>query len=188
LFCLSKCQKIIGSYWSSFTEAAAEIHGIEKIIVGAPEGDQRLGFNDLQVGQMVKVKVIPGDGVWVAQEISVEAPVDRAEIEGFIQSLGHPPNLLRLLHREFALPDSIAVKDLQRHPTNLKNLKVGDRVKLTGTYAAPAGFVPEKIKVQAATDSGLEELRGAISKLDRETKTLEVVGFTVAVNEDTMIF
>jgi len=189
LFCLSKCQKLIGSYWSSFTDTAAKIGGIEKVIVGGPEGDHRLGFDDLEVGQGVKVKGKPDeDGVLAAQEISVEAPADRAEIESVVQNIGNPPNVLRLLNREFALPEGIAVKDLQRHPTDLKNLQAGDRVKLTGTYSAPEGFVPQKIKIQAATDSGLAELRGEISKIDRETKALEVIGFTAAVNEDTKIF
>jgi hypothetical protein len=189
LFCLSKCQKLIGSYWSSFTDTAAEIGGIEKVIVGGPEGDQRLGFDDLEVGQGVKVKGMPDeDGVLAAQEISVEAPADRAEIEGIVQNIDNPPNVLRLLNREFTLPEGIVVKDLQRHPTVLKNLQAGDRVKLSGTYLAPEGFVPQKIKIQSATDSGLAELRGEISKIDRKTKTLEVIGFTVAVNEKAKIF
>lgn len=34
LYCLSNCQKIIGSYWSSFTDVAAAINGLEKLIAG----------------------------------------------------------------------------------------------------------------------------------------------------------
>lgn len=34
LYCLSSCRKIIGSYWSSFTDTAAAINSIEKIIAG----------------------------------------------------------------------------------------------------------------------------------------------------------
>jgi hypothetical protein len=33
LYCLAKCKKLIGSYWSSFTDAAGDIEKIEKIIV-----------------------------------------------------------------------------------------------------------------------------------------------------------
>jgi hypothetical protein len=33
LFCLSKCKKIIGSYWSSFTETACELNNIERVII-----------------------------------------------------------------------------------------------------------------------------------------------------------
>ncbi len=34
LFCLAATKKLIGSYWSSFTDIAADIKGIEKIIAG----------------------------------------------------------------------------------------------------------------------------------------------------------
>lgn len=34
LYCLSKCKKIVGSYWSSFTDVAAIIGNCEKIIAG----------------------------------------------------------------------------------------------------------------------------------------------------------
>lgn len=33
LYCLSNCRKIIGSYWSSFTDIAAEINGIDRTII-----------------------------------------------------------------------------------------------------------------------------------------------------------
>jgi hypothetical protein len=34
LFCLAACKKIIGSYCSSFTDTAASLGGIEKLIAG----------------------------------------------------------------------------------------------------------------------------------------------------------
>ena len=34
LYCLSATQKLIGSYWSSFTDIAADMGGIEKLIAG----------------------------------------------------------------------------------------------------------------------------------------------------------
>lgn len=39
LWCLAACCKIIGSYWSSFTDTAADMRGIEKVIAGAEEED-----------------------------------------------------------------------------------------------------------------------------------------------------
>jgi hypothetical protein len=38
LYCLAATEKLIGSYWSSFTDIAADMRGIEKIIAGADEG------------------------------------------------------------------------------------------------------------------------------------------------------
>jgi len=34
LYCLAATKKLIGSYWSSFTDIAADMHGIEKVIAG----------------------------------------------------------------------------------------------------------------------------------------------------------
>ena len=34
LYCLASCKKIIGSYFSSFTDIAADIGGIEKLVAG----------------------------------------------------------------------------------------------------------------------------------------------------------
>jgi len=33
LYCLANCRKLIGSYWSSFTDTASEIRGIEKQVI-----------------------------------------------------------------------------------------------------------------------------------------------------------
>jgi hypothetical protein len=33
LYCLANCSKLIGSYWSSFTDTAWQINGIEKVII-----------------------------------------------------------------------------------------------------------------------------------------------------------
>ena len=37
LYCLSYCKKIIGSYWSSFSETAAALYGAELLIAGIQE-------------------------------------------------------------------------------------------------------------------------------------------------------
>lgn len=38
LYCLSNCRKLIGSYWSSFTDTAWEIKGIEHVIIHEGQG------------------------------------------------------------------------------------------------------------------------------------------------------
>ncbi len=35
LYALSRCRKIIGSYWSSFTDTAAELGSIERVLAKA---------------------------------------------------------------------------------------------------------------------------------------------------------
>jgi hypothetical protein len=39
LYCLANCRKLIGSYWSSFSETASEISGIDKVIIGKENPD-----------------------------------------------------------------------------------------------------------------------------------------------------
>jgi FkbM family methyltransferase len=148
--------------------------------------DQIIEFNYLKVGHRVKMKGKVGEnGVFVAQEISLEAPADQAVIEGLIQGINLPKNTLRLLNHEFAVPNGIEIKDLQRNIIGLKDLKVGDRMKLKGKYLEHKGFVPEKIKMQETTNFNLGELQGEINKIDLEKKTLEVVGFKVVVDGDS---
>jgi hypothetical protein len=151
--------------------------------------EQTIGFNDLKVGQRLKVKGELGDdGVFVALEINIKAQEEETAIDGLIQRIDHQKNTVRLLNREFVLPDGIAIKDLQRHSIGLQDLKAGDRVKLKGKYSKSERFVPEKIKIQETTDFDLAELQGSINKIDLEMKILDVLGFTVMVNENTSIF
>jgi hypothetical protein len=147
---------------------------------------QIIKFNDLKVGQRVKVKGKScEDGTFAALKIIMKSPADETEIKGLIQSLDHQRNTLRLLNREFALPDGIAFKNLQRHIIDLKG---GDVVKLKGKYSEPKGFELEKIKAMEITAFDLEELQGNVNKIDQEKKTLDMLGFTVVVNEKTIIY
>jgi glycosyl transferase family 25 len=165
------------------------LYGITPQVVSLAKFKSEIWGNDLKVGLKAKVTGKLGeDGRFVAHEIRMGAAADRAEIEGVIERLDQQKNTLRLLKREFALPDGIAVKDVQRNPTSLKNLKAGDRVKLKGKYSEAEGFAPEGIKVQEATDVNLEELQDNIHRIDSENKTFEVAGFTVVFNEETTIF
>lgn len=150
--------------------------------------DTIVGFNDLQVGQRVKIKGKPGEGgAFVAYAIDIKEPKDQAEIEGFIQSIDHPKNTLRICNREYALPDGLSVKNLQHLGAGLKSLKAGDLVKLKGTYSASKGFLPEKIAMKQNMGFNVQELQGFVDKIDRDKKILEVLGFTVLVSEKTEI-
>jgi lipopolysaccharide biosynthesis protein len=139
-------------------------------------------IGDLKVGQRLKVKGRSGeDGVFVALEIIVKAPAAEAVIKGLIQRIDHQKNTLRLFNRDFVLGDS-RLKDLRE-----VGLKAGDMVILRGKYLASKGFVLEKIKMKETTGFDLEELQGDINKIDQEKKTVELVGFTVVVNEKTKV-
>jgi glycosyltransferase involved in cell wall biosynthesis len=138
-------------------------------------------FNNLQVGQKLKARGIPGrDDDFLAFEIFSEDPADVAIVQGFVQSIDHQSSTLRILNRDLILPGG-----------DLKALKVADRVRLWGKYSEPEGFMPENIKIMdSAIDSaviGIEELRGIVSGIDRESGIIHVNGFAVVVNEKTRI-
>lgn len=188
LFCLSKCQKLIGSHWSSFTNVAAEINGIDKtiVIVGNPAAG--FDFNDLEVGQSVKVQGrVSEDGAFAAREIKL-GPNHWAVFKGVIRSLDRQENMLCLLNREFVVPNGIPVINLQRDVIGWQDLKAGDIVQFMGRHSAQRAFELKKIEMQKATDFDKAEVCGDIDKIDREKKTLEVLGFTVVVGEDTKIY
>lgn len=147
-----------------------------------------IGFNDLKVGQRVKVKGKPGEsGTFAALEISVKAPAEYSEIEGLIQSFDAQKNALRIMNRDLTLAGNVEVKTLQPSPSGLQALKAGDMIKLKGKYSEAQGFVPEKIKVKQSFGFNVEELQGDINKIDYENKTLQVNGFAVAANAKTTI-
>jgi len=150
--------------------------------------EQIIGFNDLKVGQRVKVKGKSNEaGSFVALEISVKAPADHAEIEGLLQGIDQQKNTLRIMNREITVPSTVTIKTLQLNNSGLSGLKIGDMVKLKGKYSAAGGFALEQIKVKETFGFNVEELQGAINQADREMKTLDVVGFTVLVNAKTTI-
>jgi len=154
-----------------------------------PEAFPTLGFNELKVGHAVKIKGVSGqDDIVEALEINLKAPADQVVIEGLIQEVDYKNGLLKLAHRKFVLPDGIAIEDVRRNSIGLKDLKTGMRAKLKGIYSELTDFVPEKIKKKKLKSFNLEELQGAIDKIDRENRTFDLLGFKVRVNERTVIF
>lgn len=167
----------------------------KNVSYGEPTGaNQNLGFKDLQVGHRVRVEVKQReDGAIEAEEVTLEtgddAPADHAKIAGLIRSINYENNTLRLLSRDFVVPDGISVQDLQRNILRLTDLKAGDRVKLKGKYSTREGFVPEKItlmKGNAGLTAGM--LQGAINRMDREKRMFDLLGFKVIVDEKATRF
>lgn len=149
---------------------------------------QIIGFKDLKVGQRIKIKgQMANEGKLTAVEINVKPDDPEMCIESKLQAVELERNSLRLLNRDFVIGGSAIIKNLPRQVVALKDLKVGDVVKMKGTYSAARGFVAEKIKVQEPRGFRIDELQGAIDKIDREANTIEVLGFTIGVNEKTEI-
>jgi hypothetical protein len=151
-----------------------------------------ISLSDLKVGQWVRVTAKPvEDGTFEALKIIVrmgsKALANKVDIESLIRSIDEGGKTLCLLDREFVLPEGIKIRGLQGKFIALQDLKVGDRLKLKGRYLELQGFVPEKIKMKKATGFDTVVLKGAINKIDRKKKTLNVLGFGTAIGFRTPI-
>jgi len=150
--------------------------------------EKTIGFNNLKVGQRVKVKGKPVEGnSFSALEVSIKPGDEDCALEGKIQSLDPAKNSLRLLNRDFMVNGGVDIRNVQRQPIALQNLKAGDIVKLKGPYSESKGFAPVKVKMQESKGFNIEELQGKINQIDAGAKTLDVLGFTIVVNDKTEI-
>jgi len=150
--------------------------------------DTVIGFNDLKVGQRVKVKGNSAEGNrFSALEVVIKPHEDGAAIEGKIQAIFPEKNTLRLMHRDIAIVNGAEILSLNRDNVGLSGLQAGQVVKVKGTYSTINGLVPRKIKMQEARPLAIEELQGHIDRIDTHKMALEVLGFTVVVNEKTEI-
>jgi len=147
-----------------------------------------VGFNDLKVGQRVKVKGKSGeDGKFTALEVNIKPSEDGAALEGKVQGVDTQKNTIRLLFRDIAMQNGVVIKNIQRNDIGLKDLKADDVIKVKGAYSAAKGFVPEKIKMQEARGFNIEEMQGQIDSVDQAGKMIEVLGVAVQISEKTEI-
>lgn len=144
-----------------------------------------IGFEDFRVGQRLKVKGRRReDGAFAAEEVSIRAPASQAIIGGPVQHVDGRTKTLRLLNREFALPDGVVPVGLQDDAAGLEHLKPGERIELKVEYPGLKVLALEKVRAQGADDFNVVELQGDISRVAYEERTLEVLGFDILVDEN----
>ncbi|GEM_PF-5998048 len=150
-------------------------------------------FENFQVGHFVKVKGRQDEeGVIKAFKIEVDpnlnATSDESIIEGLIQSIDCEGKKSRLANFIFELPDDIEVRSAEGNTVGVNGLQINDNVKLKGVYSEAQGFLVKKIKMKKSGAFGLHELEGKISKLDSQNNTFQLLGFTVSVDSETIIY
>ena len=145
------------------------------------------GFEELKVGQRLKVKGTPGaeGGSFNALEIAAKENKDQAEIEGLIQNVDCAGRTLRVVNIDFDVPQGTVIKDVSKREIDLENLKEGDVVKVKGHY--DSGFVTEKVKMKESMGFNIEEIQGSVDSIDPESRTLEMIGIKVVLTEKTSI-
>jgi hypothetical protein len=151
--------------------------------------EEVIGFNNLKLGQRVKVKgKLGSEGIFTALEIDLRTSKGQAAITGLLQHVDLRRNALHVLDRSILLPDNVVITDLNDRATSIVDLKPMSQLKLKGRYSGLEGFVPERIEVkETITGFNIDKLEGVIDHLDAENKTLRVIGFTVTANRKTVI-
>ncbi|RMG63382.1 MAG: hypothetical protein D6715_11285 [Calditrichaeota bacterium] len=143
---------------------------------------------NLQVGQRVKVKGnVDEQGNFNALEVKVKPGDVDAVMEGRLQGVDVESNTIRLLGRDITLGPDTVIRSADRRDLDLADLKVGEIVKLKGTYSPESGFEVEKVKVQEPKGYYVEELQGYITAMDAESDVIEVVGMTVKLSTRTEV-
>ena len=145
------------------------------------------GFEELKVGQRLKVKGTPGSdgGTFSALEIAAKEQKDQAEIEGLVQNVDCAGRTLRVVNMDFAVPPGTVIKDVSKREIDLENLSEGDVVKVKGQYGT--SFITAKVKMKESMGFHIEELQGNIDSIDAAAHTIEMVGMKVIVTEKTSI-
>ncbi len=144
-------------------------------------------FKELQVGQWIKVKGAPENGVFSAHEIKIKSAGDVSVMEGKLQGVDSEKNSVTMMSREIELPENVDVKNADREPVSLGDLKVGEIAKLKGAFNEADGFNAFKVKLQEPKGVDLEELQGFIDRMDEGEKTLSVLGLNVKITDETEI-
>jgi hypothetical protein len=160
--------------------------------IAAPE-KRNEAFEHLQVGYSVKVKGKQGEGgVIKAFKIEIEPSLnttsDEAILEGLIQSIDHERKKLCVANFTYVLPEEIEVRSSEGNTVGVNSLQINDHVKLKGVYSEAKGFLVKKIKMKKSGAFGFEELEGKISKIDPQNNIFQLLGFTVSVDSETIIY
>ena len=147
-----------------------------------------IGFQELQVGQRVKVKgKHEPKGVFQAIEIAVKMPKDLAELEGLIDDIDYDRRTVRLFGREYQVPHDVKVKNLDGEVVDFHDLQPGQMVKLKGIYRPHRGMLIEKINMKETFGFVIDELQGIIQEKDEQNNCLIINGFQVMVSAKTLI-
>ena len=110
-----------------------------------------------------------------------------AQVEGLVQAVDASGGRLRLVNRDFSVPDSAVIKDTMKTEIGLDGLKEGDVVKVKGAYEPGSPFLASKVKMKESMGFNIEEMQGCIDSIDIDSRRFEMIGVTILVTEKTSI-
>ncbi|MGH7496920.1 MAG: DUF5666 domain-containing protein [bacterium] len=150
--------------------------------------EEIIGFNNLNIGQRIKVRGLQGsEGIFNALQIEIKPHRHQSTIIGLLQNIDLRRNTLRVFDRKITVPDTTVITDVNGRLMGMVDLKPSSRLKLKGNYSELEGFMLERIEVTDGLGFNIDKLEGVIDHLDAASKTLSVLGFTVQLSGKTMI-
>jgi hypothetical protein len=144
-------------------------------------------FSALKEGQWVKVKGMAENGSFVAHEIKIRPAAEQSVMEGKLDGINTEDHSISLMNVSVSLDEAIVVKNAARESIELDALKVGEIIKVKGSYEKGEGFKPVKLKLQEPKGIDYNELQGYIENLDADSKTVDVIGIKVSLSDHTEI-
>jgi hypothetical protein len=144
-------------------------------------------FTDLKPGMRINVEGAYTGGRLLASAIAIKQDGDLAELEGCIERADAAHRSVQLLGLTLHLPEGLDIRGYDKQPLQPEALQAGTRIKAKGRLQAGRSFVPEKIKLKPPTPDAHDEIEAEITALDPAHRTLTILGFEVACDEDVEI-
>ncbi|MFQ5627328.1 MAG: DUF5666 domain-containing protein [bacterium] len=144
-------------------------------------------FSALKQGQWVKVKGMTENGDFVAHEIKIRPAGEQSVMEGKLVEINTENPSISLMNVSVGLNEDVVIKNVARQAVELNTLQVGEIVKVKGNFDANEGFKPVKLKLQESKGIDYNELQGFIDNLNEDSKTVDVLGVKVSLNDNTEV-
>lgn len=144
--------------------------------------------DDLRVGTYVQVEGKIVAGALRAQQIEVYAePLDEETLDGAVQAVDLDALTLRIADRTVSIDGDTKVRDGDKLPIELFDVKVGQRAKCKGTRDEDGILIARRVRVSEFDPDEEDEvkIKGLIEQADPATRTLSVFGMNVRYGPDT---
>jgi len=141
-------------------------------------------FSALRVGKIAEVSgnLMP-EGAFYAKKIKLR--LNEYTLKGVIQAVNVEAMSLVIMGVQNVAAFDSEIKDLEGNAIDFSELRVGQFVKIKGNVR-PDGLIQAKRVSLRKTDS-TSEIEAAVQAIDKDTRTLTVMGVPVRVDQSTKI-
>lgn len=137
-------------------------------------------------GRVRAVGTVGAEGLLVAVGIEPQPWRPRAVVEATVQTVGHE-GAVHVLGRTVRVAADAVVSGPAGEALTRDAIGAGARVWLGGSWSEAAGFVADEIRLRAPKEFEIAKVAGPARGYDADRGRVEIAGFTVVVNERTML-